>query len=67
MKIISNIYVNQLAQNYIGFKLQDNLRAHSVTTWNVGGSKNVCFCPRSGYENCPRRGGGVKNGKILST
>ena len=25
------------------------------------GSKNVCFCPRSGYKNCPRRGaGGVK-------
>ena len=22
------------------------------------GSKNVCFCPRSGYKNCPRRGGG---------
>ena len=21
------------------------------------GSKNVCFCPRSGYRNCPRRGG----------
>ena len=28
-------------------------------------SKNVCFCPCSGYENCPRRGGGSKNGKIL--
>jgi hypothetical protein len=24
------------------------------------GSKNGCFCPRSGYKNCPRRGGGVK-------
>ena len=24
------------------------------------GSKNVCFCPRSGYKNCPRRGGGSK-------
>ena len=22
------------------------------------GSKNVCFCPRSGYKKCPRRGGG---------
>ena len=22
------------------------------------GSKNVCFCPRSGYKDCPRRGGG---------
>ena len=21
------------------------------------GSKNVCFCPRSWYKNCPRRGG----------
>ena len=24
------------------------------------GSKNVCFCPCSGYKNCPRRGGGQK-------
>ena len=24
------------------------------------GVKNFCFCPRSGYKNCPRRGGGVK-------
>ena len=32
-----------------------------------GGSKNICFCPRSGYKNCPRRGGGSKNGKILFT
>ena len=24
-----------------------------------GWSKNVCFCPRSGYKNCPRRGGGA--------
>ena len=32
------------------------------------GSKNVCFCPRSGCKNCPRKGGGgSKNGKILST
>jgi hypothetical protein len=23
-----------------------------------GCQKNVCFCPRSGYKNCPRRGGG---------
>ena len=31
------------------------------------GSKNICFCPRSGYKNCPRKGGGgLKNGKILS-
>ena len=33
---------------------------HSITTWTrwgVRGSKNVCFCPRSGYKNCPRRGG----------
>jgi hypothetical protein len=22
------------------------------------GGQNVCFCPRSGYKNCPRRGGG---------
>jgi hypothetical protein len=22
------------------------------------GSKNVCFCPRARYKNCPRRGGG---------
>ena len=27
------------------------------------GVKKVCFCPRSGYKNCPRRGGS-KKGKI---
>ena len=32
------------------------------------GSKNVCFCPRSGYKNVHTGwGGGSKNGKILST
>ena len=30
------------------------------------GFRNVCFCPRSGYKNCLRRGGS-RNGKILST
>ena len=24
------------------------------------GVKNVCFCPRSAYNNCPRRGAGRK-------
>ena len=24
------------------------------------GVKNVCFCPRLGYKNCPRRGRGVR-------
>ena len=28
------------------------------------GVKNVCFCPRSGYKNCPRRGGGAKMAKF---
>ena len=33
-----------------------------------GGCQKVSvFCPRSGYKNCPRRRGGPKNGKILST
>jgi hypothetical protein len=27
------------------------------------GSKNVCFCPRLGDKNCPRRGGGGKGVK----
>ena len=32
------------------------------------GVKNACFCPRLGYKNCIRRGGGgSNNGKILST
>ena len=32
------------------------------------GVKNICFCPNSGYKNCPRNGvGGSKNGKFLST
>ena len=31
------------------------------------GVKKVCFCPHLGYKNCPRRGRGSKNGKILST
>ena len=31
-----------------------------VVRWGGRGLKNVCFCPRSGYKNCPRRGGGVK-------
>ena len=45
------------------------VRGHSITTWTrrAGrGSKNVCFCPLSGYKNCPRKGGG-KKGKIVST
>jgi hypothetical protein len=33
----------------------------------AGGSKNVYFCLRSGYKNCPRREWGSKNGIILST
>ena len=30
---------------------------HSITTWTRwggSGSKNVCFCPRSGYKNSPQ-------------
>ena len=37
---------------------------HSITTWTRWGgrgSKNVCFCPRSGCKNCPHREqGGAK-------
>ena len=39
------------------------IRGHSITTWarwGGKGSKNVCFCPRSWYKNCPRRGEGVR-------
>ena len=40
-------------------------RGHTITTWTRWGgggrgSKNVCFCPRSGCKNCPRKGGGSK-------
>ena len=46
-------------------------KGHSITAWTRWGgrgSKTVCFCPCSGYKNCPRRPGGVsKKGKILST
>ena len=38
------------------------IRGHSITTWTRWGgrgTKNVCFCPRLGYKNCPRRGGGI--------
>ena len=33
-------------------------RGHSITTWTRWGrgSKNVCFCPRSRYKNCPCMG-----------
>ena len=31
------------------------------------GVKKCQFCPRSGYKNCPRKGGGSTNGKNLST
>ena len=39
-----------------------SVRGHlRITRTRWRGSKNVCFCPRSGYKNCPRReGGGVK-------
>ena len=37
-------------------------RGHSITKYvdkmrEGRKSKTVCFCPRSGYKNCPRRGG----------
>ena len=48
---------------------QWKVRVYSIDTWTRLGwwreSKNVCYCPCSGYENCPRRGGS-KNDKILS-
>ena len=43
------------------------IRGHSITTWTrwgERGSKNVSFCPRSGYKKCPRRGGGVHKCQI---
>ena len=46
------------------------VRGRSQTTfrrWGGRESKNVYFCSRSGYENCPRKGGVSKNCKILST
>jgi hypothetical protein len=36
---------------------------YSLTTWTRWGgreAKNVCFNPRSGYKNCPPRGGGIQ-------
>ena len=48
----------------IKHNVHNNLRGHSITTWTRWGggrwSKNVCFCPRSGYKYCPCRGGGQK-------
>ena len=42
-----------------------NLRGHSIITWTRWwGSKNVCFCPRTGHKNCPRRSGWVKKRQI---
>ena len=36
------------------------LRGHSIPTWTRWVRvKNVCFCPHSGYKNCPRRVGGT--------
>ena len=44
------------------------LRGNSISTWTRWGGegvKNVCFCPRSGYnKNCPPRGGRVKKWQI---
>ena len=43
-------------------KDKGHIRGHSITTYykmrgRGTGLKNVCFCPRSWYQNCPRRGG----------
>ena len=52
-------------------KLNPCTWGHSITTWTrwgvAGDSKIVCFCPRSGYKNCPCMSGWSKDGKIPST
>ena len=32
------------------------LRSHSMIAWKRWVGENICFCSRSGYENCPSRG-----------
>ena len=42
----------------MSFWLRNFVRGHSLATrtrWGGRGSKNVCFCPCSGYKNCPHR------------
>ena len=54
-------------QNHIVWLARSGLRGHSITTWprwGGRGSKNVCFCPRSGYKNCPRGRGCQKMTKF---
>ena len=55
------IYIRNLWK-YLGYPGHccQPVRDNSITTWTRWGgrgSKYVCFCPRSGYKNCPRRGG----------
>ena len=48
-----------LVKVYLEAKPWNGLIGHSIATWTRWGgrgSKNVCFCLRSGYKNCPRRG-----------
>ena len=52
-------------------KLQIHLHKGSfnnyVDTMRGGGGQNCLFLSRSGCKNCPHRGGGSKDGKIMST
>ena len=53
-------------QFWTGYFIYVYIRGHSISTWTKWecggrGSKNVCFCWRSGYKNCPcSEGGGRK-------
>ena len=45
--------------NLLYQSLRKATRGHFITTWTRWGgrgSNNVCFCPHSGYKNCPSRG-----------
>ena len=63
--MVSNVDFDGKATNLNLFYLHINFGQKYIKTAIVkmrGGrwSKNVCFCPRSGYKNCPRRGEGQK-------
>ena len=57
-------------QFWTGYFIYVYIRGHSISTWTKWecggrGSKNVCFCWRSGYKNCPcSEGGGSKMAKF---
>ena len=64
----SNFRCGCLSQSYSGYGQTFPVRGHSITTWTRWegkGSKNVCFCPHSGYKNCPRMGGGQNSVHVV--